>query len=78
MIKQIWKLCVTQKNEIEEEEPIYSTEENFYFTRKYEDDNNSKQEEFSKEQRIKNMCQRWKINANQALYLINLVEIQQT
>ena len=78
MIKQIWKLCVTQKNEIEEEEPIFSTEENFYFTHKYEDDNNSKQEEFSKEQRIKNMCQRWKINANQALYLINLVEIQQT
>ena len=78
MIKLLWKLCVTKKEMEEEEEPIYCTVENFYFSNKYEDDNISQQEEFSKEQRIKNMCRRWKINPNQAIYLINLVEIQQT
>ena len=77
MIKQLWKICVNNK-EMEEEEPIYPTEENFYFNNKYEDDYDLKQEEFSIEQRIKNMCLRWKIKPYQALNLINLVDIQQT
>ena len=68
-------MCYTKKRR---RRTYFSYRRKFYFTHKYEDDNNLKQEEFSKEQRIKNMCQRWKINANQALYLINLVEIQQT
>ena len=79
MIKQMWKLCFSQKKNVDndEEEPIYSYQENNYFENIYEDDN-LQLEELNKEQRIRNMCRRWKIYPDQALYLINLVDMQQT
>lgn len=76
MIKTLWKLCISSKNETE---PLYSLQENDYFSSIYDDDlvDITELSEFSINQRVDNMCYRWKIKRQDALYLINMVDTQQ-
>ena len=81
-MKKIWKLCIPKK--ICGTTPICSYQENNCFEdiydNTYDNDENKNEEtpEFTISERVENMCIRWKISPEEALYLIRNVDGQQT
>ena len=62
--------------------PIYEDEESLYYQNKNSgntiNDSWNETETISVDKRIKNMCNRWKIERADAIQLINLVDSQQS
>ena len=82
-MKKIWKLCIPKK--ICGTVPICSYQENNSFEDDYRDDDESENTgkisplpEFTISQRVENMCIRWKLTPDEAIYLIKMVDNQQT
>ena len=79
-MKKIWKLCIPKK--ICGTTPLCSYQENNCFEDTYDDEEKrgkiSPLPEFTINQRVENMCIRWKITPDEAFYLIKMVDSQQT